>query len=95
MVLYQGDIEPRDCVQGQLRDCWLVSALACLAEYPGAVKQVILNREKSLRESIGCDFTTARPSAGLSSPWMTTFRCTRARTRPSSCNPTTMSSGLS
>ena len=49
MVLYQGDIEPRDCVQGQLGDCWLVSALACLAEYPGAVKQVILNREKSLR----------------------------------------------
>jgi hypothetical protein len=49
MVLYQGIIEPRDCVQGQLGDCWLVSALACLAEHPGAIKRLILNGEKSLR----------------------------------------------
>ena len=49
MVLYQGVIEPRDCVQGQLGDCWLVSALACLAEHPGAIKRLILNGEKSIR----------------------------------------------
>lgn len=49
MVLYQGDIEPRDCVQGQLGDCWLVAALACLAEYPGAIRRIIMNTSKSFR----------------------------------------------
>lgn len=49
MVLYQGTIEPRDCVQGALGNCWLVSALACLAEHPGAVKRIILQNEKTIR----------------------------------------------
>jgi len=49
MVLYQGKIEPRDCVQGALGDCWFVAALACLSEHPGAVKKLILNGEASTR----------------------------------------------
>ena len=49
MVLYQGEIEPRDCVQGALGDCWLVAALACLAEHPGAIHRLILNQQASIR----------------------------------------------
>jgi hypothetical protein len=40
--LFSGAIEPADIGQGQLGDCWLMTALACLAEYPGAIQRVFL-----------------------------------------------------
>ena len=60
MVLYQGEIEPKDCVQGALGDCWFVAALACLSEHPGAVKKLILNREASTRGKYRVRFYNGR-----------------------------------
>jgi calpain-15 len=37
--LYKDGIDPRDVAQGDMGDCWLIAALACLAEYEGLVKK--------------------------------------------------------
>lgn len=47
-VLFEG-IEPQDIVQGTLGDCWLMSALACLAEYPGLITNAFGTAEYSTR----------------------------------------------
>lgn len=38
--LFSGKIEPSDIGQGQLGDCWLMTALACLSEFPGAIQNI-------------------------------------------------------
>lgn len=43
--LFSGEVEPADICQGQLGDCWLMSALACLAKFEGAIARVFLTRE--------------------------------------------------
>jgi hypothetical protein len=47
--LFSGKIEPADIGQGQLGDCWLMTSLACLAEFPGAVQHVFLTDEYNPR----------------------------------------------
>ena len=47
--LFSGTIEPADIGQGQLGDCWLMTALACLAEYPGAIQRVFLTDQYNPR----------------------------------------------
>ena len=37
--LFDG-IQPRDLLQGEMGDCWLIAALSTLAEYPEAIKKV-------------------------------------------------------
>ncbi|KAG1670360.1 hypothetical protein FOA52_000120 [Chlamydomonas sp. UWO 241] len=43
--LFAGEIEPSDICQGQVGDCWLMSALACLAQVEGAIQKVFYTRE--------------------------------------------------
>jgi hypothetical protein len=47
--LFEGIIEPKDVCQGNLGDCWLLSAFAALAEYPGAIQHVFQTKDKSSR----------------------------------------------
>ena len=37
---FGADIDPSDICQGQLGDCWLLSAIACLAEHEGAIQRI-------------------------------------------------------
>lgn len=48
LALFRG-VEPADVAQGALGDCWLLAAAACLAEFPGAIRNLFVNREASLR----------------------------------------------
>lgn len=49
MFLYAGGIAPEDVVQGQLGDCWLLAALASMAEYPDAIRNCIVETEATTR----------------------------------------------
>ena len=35
-----GDVDPSDIAQGGVGDCWLLSAISCLAEFDGAIKRL-------------------------------------------------------
>jgi calpain-15 len=42
--LFEGTIEPGDVLQGALGDCWLMAALACVAERPEVLQQAIVSK---------------------------------------------------
>lgn len=48
-ALVRDGIEPSDVGQGALGDCWLLSAFACLAEYPGALENLLITKDVNLR----------------------------------------------
>ena len=41
-------IQPHDIIQGtDIRNCWLMTSLSAMAEYPGRIENMFLNKEKS------------------------------------------------
>eukprot|EP01012_Entosiphon_sulcatum_P013693 TRINITY_DN1888_c0_g1_i1.p1 TRINITY_DN1888_c0_g1~~TRINITY_DN1888_c0_g1_i1.p1 ORF type:complete len:446 (-),score=58.22 TRINITY_DN1888_c0_g1_i1:17-1354(-) len=49
MKLFCGKIEPSDIKQGSVGNCWLMSAFACLAEFPGTIQRCFVTPEWSAR----------------------------------------------
>jgi hypothetical protein len=46
--LFDGKIEPSDIAQGQLGDCWLLSAIATLAEKKGMIERIFVEKTHSV-----------------------------------------------
>ena len=46
-AIFEGKIEPKDIKQGKLGDCYLLSALAAISEYPFIIKRIFETTEES------------------------------------------------
>ena len=47
--LFEAGIEPKDVAQGQVGNCWLIAALACVAEHPGLVRKAFVTKTANPR----------------------------------------------
>eukprot|EP00392_Amoebophrya_sp_AT5.2_P018594 g19162.t1 len=45
MQLYQDGVSAKDILQGKIGDCWLMAAMACMAERPGAIDNLFISKE--------------------------------------------------
>ena len=55
--LFHGDIEPNDVNQGSLGDCWLLSSMSAIAEYPGRIRKMFINEGVDQHGIYGIKFT--------------------------------------
>ena len=39
------EIHPSDCCQGAVEDCWLVAAIASVAEFPGEIEELFVTKD--------------------------------------------------
>jgi hypothetical protein len=46
-ILFGNNIQPSDVIQGHLGNCWLISAMACIAAYPQVVENLFDTRQVS------------------------------------------------
>mmetsp|Transcript_29289 Transcript_29289/g.85881 ORF Transcript_29289/g.85881 Transcript_29289/m.85881 type:complete len:491 (-) Transcript_29289:376-1848(-) len=42
--LFEGGVHPKDVAQGQLGNCWLITAFACMAEHPAIIKKAFVTK---------------------------------------------------
>ncbi|KAJ8605867.1 hypothetical protein CTAYLR_000562 [Chrysophaeum taylorii] len=49
LALFQGGVDASDVCQGALGNCWLLSAVACLCEFDGAVQHLFLDKQRNPR----------------------------------------------
>jgi len=47
MQLFGDTVDANDICQGALGNCWLLAAMACLAEHPGAINAVFVSKERN------------------------------------------------
>jgi Calpain family cysteine protease. len=47
--LFAGGVEPADVAQGQLGNCWLLAALATLADHKGAIESCFISKQMNPR----------------------------------------------
>jgi calpain-15 len=44
-AIFKDDVDPDDICQGFLGDCWLLSSIACLAEFPEVIQSLFVTKE--------------------------------------------------